>query len=348
MHHPCATLVLLMLGCTLPRFVAADTNIGLGVIVYLADSNSSTSMTSLRKSLTSVDAAFNARPETRYPVIVFHDTVRGDLVPLMASYCEELAQVSAGPLKCVAVDLAALVPAAVLEAAPTVSYGKSIGYRLMCNFFAGHVARHSSLAGFRFYMRMDTDSFFLEHDVDDPIRAMLENNWRYGYIGTMCDLPTVIAGFIDVATTALPGAIANLPPAFSDNSCADFGAPRFGGPGDWNLRIIYNNFEIVELDWLRSPDYLQWYDAVLSGIMRKRWGDAPVRTLAVFALLPLNAIHVFDKISYEHQGFFGPYKQKRLIMRYVHVTCALFVVISLVVGLLCRRGKVRISLSRDK
>ena len=41
------------------------------------------------------------------------------------------------------------------------------------------------------------------------------------------------------------------------------------------------------------------------GIMTRRWGDAPIRTLAVFALLPPAQVHRFDEAVYWHQGLLG-------------------------------------------
>ena len=53
---------------------------------------------------------------------------------------------------------------------------------------------------------------------------------------------------------------------------------------------------------MRSPEYRAAFQAVddAGGIYDFRWGDAPIRTLLVLALLPLDQIHHFRVVGYKH------------------------------------------------
>jgi hypothetical protein len=235
---------------------------------------------------------------------------QGRWEPETAPALGALAAASAGPLTFIPVDRAALVPAAALAAAPRVldypGVGSfSLGYRLMSNFFAAPVAAQRALAPYRYYLRLDTDSRLLA-PLADPFRAMAARGWRYGYINSQCEWPGVAEGLVEAAAELLGGAAAvqqRLPREFTDDSCPRGAAP----PGAWNHRILYNNFEVVELAWLRSPAYMRWYEGLVArgGIMSRRWGDAPIRTLAVFALLPPAQVHRFAEAVYWHQGLLG-------------------------------------------
>lgn len=61
---------------------------------------------------------------------------------------------------------------------------------------------------------------------------------------------------------------------------------------------------MVDLAWMRSPEYRAAFKAVddAGGIYDHRWGDAPIRTLLVLALLPLDEVHHFRINGYRHQG----------------------------------------------
>ena len=283
---------------------------GAGAIIYLADGAPSR-LRALHLSLASLDAAFNSA--ARRPVIVFFDTGGAGAPPLSAAQCAALARASAGPLSCAAVDLAALVPAAALAAAPAiVAHGDGnawgVGYRLMANFFAGPVALHPALRDYAYYWRLDTDALLLGALARDPFAELAAAGAAYGYVAEQCDWHLLTTGLAAAAAAARGGdgrgLAARLPPAFVDGSCGR--APgEFDG---YNNRIFYNNFEVVSLAWLRSPAYQRFYERVAAegGILAAtRWGDAPIRTLAALALLPRSALHRF-RISYAHQGLFGP------------------------------------------
>jgi mannosyltransferase len=73
------------------------------------------------------------------------------------------------------------------------------------------------------------------------------------------------------------------------------------------LRIYYNNFEIVYLPFFRDDPRVQHFSRAVeksNGIMRARWGDAPLRWLTAQLFLEDSKIHCFSDISYRHNVYF--------------------------------------------
>lgn len=72
-----------------------------------------------------------------------------------------------------------------------------------------------------------------------------------------------------------------------------------------NKRKQWSNFEVGNLDWLRSQAYLDFFDILDKdgGFFYERWGDAPVHSIAAGLLLKKEEIHFFDDIGYWHVPF---------------------------------------------
>lgn len=67
----------------------------------------------------------------------------------------------------------------------------------------------------------------------------------------------------------------------------------------------WSNFEIGSLEWLRSKQYLDYFDALDhdGGFFYERWGDAPVHSIAAGIMLKKEEIHFFNEIAYYHIPF---------------------------------------------
>jgi len=66
--------------------------------------------------------------------------------------------------------------------------------------------------------------------------------------------------------------------------------------------MFYNNFEVSDLDVWRSREYRDYIDYIdrTGGIYYGRWGDAPIKTLAVTLFIPQNRTHQFHDVEYSH------------------------------------------------
>lgn len=287
------------------------------VIIYLADGNPNR-ITDLIHSLQNLDTYFNQRYD--YPILIFYsideDNDNNNKVPVISPDQQMYLQSQTlSALTFVPIHLSsyagssASVAGSFVQQAPSILHGRfTIGYRHMCNFFAGPIAFEKALQPYRYYWRFDTDSFLASPIPYDIFMRMAQNSYKFGWATKQCDWPTVTKGLYDIAydTFNTPGQplVNKLENDMKDSTCpkgTDTDTP-------YNSRIYYNNFEIVDLEFLRSPAYQAFYYRIaeLGGIYTHRWGDAPIRTLAVRALLPSSAIHHFNDISYWHQNLYGP------------------------------------------
>ena len=278
-----------------------------GAVVFLTDGAPSR-VADLAVALQSLDSRFNDR--YHYPVVIFHsiDAFDQKSPPLTTTQEGALRASSRSSVTFALVNFTSYALAPGYATSPPVILGKGKGYRHMCRFFAGLVAHHPALASFDYYWRLDTDSELLE-DVPFDIFAQLPcHGWRYAYAHAACDAIEATAGLWSViaahyALVSGGGTLASrLPSLLTEHGC-----PHSNDQENYNNVIFYNNFEIVDLAWLRSAEYVALFGAVdaAGGFYTKRWGDAPVRTLAAHALLPPAMIHRFVYLRFHHDMDWG-------------------------------------------
>ena len=67
----------------------------------------------------------------------------------------------------------------------------------------------------------------------------------------------------------------------------------------------WSNFEIGNLNWLRSQAYTDFFETLDrdGGFFYERWGDAPVHSIAAGLLLNKDEVHFFEDIGYWHVPF---------------------------------------------
>eukprot|EP00760_Papus_ankaliazontas_P027154 PhM_4_TR3183/c0_g1_i1/m.58974/K10967/KTR1_3; alpha 1,2-mannosyltransferase len=156
------------------------------------------------------------------------------------------------------------------------------GYRMMCRFWGGYVWRLPSMAQYDYYLRLDTDSVFDAPVRVDLFRHLTRQGCVYGYNRLKGENPHVIVElwptFRRWASKELaPSALAAVE-ALAHNKKVGFWGPMY-----------YNNFEMGTM-WLKTHPVYQSGFLYLDenspyGFLRYRWGDAPVHTLLVWAVL---------------------------------------------------------------
>lgn len=256
-------------------------------IVYMTRSTSR-DLHDLQLSLQSLDIYFNDR--FQYPVIVFHE----DLTPEMQRGLESVTRSRLSFVKLEFEFPAHLKPQEI----PERILGRfNLGYRHMCRFFAGQIFLHPALREYDWYWRLDTDSFLRGRVSYDVFDHMTTNDYWYGYIAMLTERPEVVTGLWDAVQTyrRRHKLIAPLLQKLEGQE-----------EGGWNLHYYYNNFEICRLAFGRSQAYLDFFRYIddLGGIYKHRWGDAPIRTLAVALLVPPEKVHQFAAIPYSHNGYY--------------------------------------------
>lgn len=174
---------------------------------------------------------------------------------------------------------------------PTPFLGLS--YRNMCRFFA--MEFYKQLAEYDWYWRLDVDSVLLNKIEFDVFKYLEENNKVYGYVAELPEHPPVIQGFGDFIKHYQKEF--NTPGKFTDYF--------FDSKGNYNFRMIYNNFEICKLNIFNDTKVKQFLSEIdkTGKIYEYRWGDAPIRTLMLSLFVDRNQIHRFQNIGYLHQEF---------------------------------------------
>lgn len=138
-----------------------------------------------------------------------------------------------------------------------------------------------------YVLRLDDDSLILRPIGYDLFRYTRANGIKYGY----------------VAKNYESACVDNLWPAVDRYIEQEDIRPHFYY--NWSMFLIfYNNFELSSMELWRSQSYKKYIDYIdhLGGIYYNRWGDAPVKTLAITLFLPAAETHCFSDVAYKHQG----------------------------------------------
>jgi hypothetical protein len=183
--------------------------------------------------------------------------------------------------------------------------GFPLGYRIMCRFWFGVVWQLPSMQKYDYYMRLDTDSSIRVPVLVDPFRYFfVDRACEYGYHNKYPDNPDVTDGlwpnFLQWARST------NLKETHVDNVKARV----LDANGAYTSAVYDNNFEMGSFRLKRHPLYRSYFHHVDEkepfGILRSRWGDAPLHTIAVHATLGSN-----DKICKIDEQLW-PYKHADL------------------------------------
>ncbi|ORX70753.1 glycosyl transferase [Linderina pennispora] len=160
---------------------------------------------------------------------------------------------------------------------------------------SGFFFRHPLMDKYKWYWRVEPGVKFA-CDVDyDPFLFMEKNNKKYGftislkeYEATVPTLWKTTMAYMDKRKDLIP-----------ETNLMEFVTKD---DGKYNLCHFWSNFEIASLDFLRSEEYLSYFDYLdkEGGFFYERWGDAPVHSLAVAMFLNKNQVHWFEDIGYYH------------------------------------------------
>ena len=157
------------------------------------------------------------------------------------------------------------------------------GYRLMCRFWAGLVWQLPSMQQYDYYWRLDTDSAFLGSLSVDPFEVMRSGACEYGYNRLKGENPYTITGLYDTFNKWADGAIADPARRASVTAFATNKTGRYWAP------MYYNNFELGTMRLKTDPLYQSMFrfmdEQQPLGILKYRWGDAPIHTLGVHSVL---------------------------------------------------------------
>jgi alpha 1,2-mannosyltransferase len=176
-----------------------------------------------------------------------------------------------------------------------VPYGGSLSYRHMCRYNSGFFFRHPLVMQYDYYWRVEPGVRFLCEIDYDPFVYMRENKKKYSFV----------ISFDEVAPT-----VPTLYPTIKEYIKERNLKPTWMGffeneQGDFNMCHFWSNFEIGDLRFFRSPQYIDFFDYLdkKGGFFYERWGDAPVHSLAVGLFLKKSEVHYFNDIGYHHHPY---------------------------------------------
>jgi mannosyltransferase len=188
-----------------------------------------------------------------------------------------------------------------------IIYGGSLSYRHMCRFNSGFFFRHPLLEDYEWYWRVEPGVTYYCDQRYDPFTFMKNNNKIYGFVITIYE-------YVDTIPTLWRTAeqfFKQNPEYVAPNNALDFitdkktlrrGDLVLDTNSDYNLCHFWSNFEIANLDFFRSERYVKFFEHLdkSGGFFYERWGDAPVHTIGLAAMLNKTQIHHFADIGYKY------------------------------------------------
>ena len=260
-------------------------------VYYLAKADR---LAGLNNSLTSLYRNFLYRYD--YPVIIFHEA--DSRYWLHANFCKHVN------IRLFLQEVNFEIPDHISNYVAITCRQHDIGYRHMCRFHAKQVYEQAILVGLEYVWRLDDDSLVHSSINYDLFAFMQRQRIQYSYIRISMDSRECTTGLWTAVKRYMK--IRHIQSSFFSN---------------WKERnIFYNNFEISALSlWISKQyqDYINFID-LIGGIYYYRWGDAPIKTIAVTLFLPQNSTHLFTDFMYQHASFFnrkGPKPIKRCATR---------------------------------
>ncbi|KAI0392111.1 glycosyltransferase family 15 protein [Xylariaceae sp. FL0594] len=180
-----------------------------------------------------------------------------------------------------------------------IIYGDSVSYRHMCRFESGFFFRQPLMMNYEWYWRVEPSIEFFCDIHYDPFRYMAEHKKKYSFVLSLFEYVETIPTLWDSVKKFMK----NHPEHIAEGNSMGFLSDD--GGETYNKCHFWSNFEIGNLEWLRSKPYMDFFESLDQdgGFFYERWGDAPVHSIAAGLLLKKEEIHFFNDIAYYHVPF---------------------------------------------
>ncbi|KAJ2655292.1 hypothetical protein IWW48_005603 [Coemansia sp. RSA 1200] len=189
------------------------------------------------------------------------------------------------------------------------SVAAATGWRHMVRFWAAPVALHPLLRSFRYMWRLEPGSHYTCDIAYDPLRLMHDRQILYAFAVSFEAMPDTVPTLWSSALEFIHDSLSAhaLPSNNKNNSLGwilnhSSSSRKSRSPHSYNRCEFLTNFELVDLDFMRSDAYQQLFDFLdrRGGIYYERWTDASIRSLAVAMLLGSDKAHWLHDIGYRH------------------------------------------------
>ncbi|CAF1289080.1 unnamed protein product [Rotaria magnacalcarata] len=174
-----------------------------------------------------------------------------------------------------------------------------LGYNHMCKFFAIMLPYHPLISStFTFYLRLDYHSYLLGPPLTyDLFDHMQINQFQYAFLMVSTDELKFVRELWVLFQELLNDSCIKPSSAVKKTQIT-------AATGLYSQAVVFNNFEVSNGSlWRNEPRIHAWLRKVdnAQGIYMYRWGDAPIRTLAVTQFLDDNQVVKFRDIGYFHR-----------------------------------------------
>ena len=256
----------------------------------------------LGESLKALDKYFNNR--FKYPVIIFHER------NFTAYHRAQLREVTTSNLYFQLIQFT--IPDFIVQPFPKSECNYPVGYKHMCRFHSLGVYEQPIIKQLDYTWRLDDDSFILSNINQDIFRFMSDKDLVYGYTFVTNDAGRCVQHLWTNATSYIRDN--HIKTQFFDK---------------WpDTKMYYNNFEVSATKLWYSTEYKEYINMIdrAGGIYYNRWGDAPIKSIAVSMFVPENKTHCFCDVKYKHQGMHRDPLQANIachlyIYWYIYILC---------------------------
>ncbi|ODV91725.1 glycosyltransferase family 15 protein [Tortispora caseinolytica NRRL Y-17796] len=207
-----------------------------------------------------------------------------------------------------------------------IMYGGMASYHHMCRFYSGRFYKHPLLQKYDWYWRVEPDIKYFCDITYDPFIYMEQHNKVYGFTIAITELEETVpnlfrytSGFKQANNITSKGMWemfiakdkdSDTEKTLPDDILASDDDKRKKDKSNletmngerYNMCHFWSNFEIARLDFFRSKEYNDYFEALdlSGGFWNERWGDAPVHSLATGLFLSPSQVHYFRDIGYRH------------------------------------------------
>jgi alpha 1,2-mannosyltransferase len=254
----------------------------------------------------------NFNNKHNYPVIVFHDdftpAVISSVLMELNGYLGRIPNIKFERLSFDVPENISTDPSryAHPEGHPISLQNFSMGYRGMCRFFSGMIMLHPALKDYKYYMRMDSDSYILSPIQVDPFQHMAENGYEYA---DCAGIPHVLESSPQwkYAGKEIRWAIEGLWETTQEFIKSNLHKLNQSPPEEYDGELYNSNMIIVDMDFFRSQPYREFFNHLdqTGNFYYRRWGDHSVHWLGVRLFMnPSKVLWGMDvmKFCYQHGG----------------------------------------------
>lgn len=188
-----------------------------------------------------------------------------------------------------------------------VRYSKKESYHNMCRYYSKGFYKHPLLQAYKYMWRIEPGTNFYCSIDYDIFQFMSLNDKIYGFVLNLYDSAKSVASLWNHTMEFVR---AN-PKYLNRNGAFEWLKEDMQNPENYDIAGGYStchfwtNFEIIDMDFLRSPaydDYVNYLEKT-DNFYYERWGDAPVRSIALGLFADKSQIHWFRDVGYYHEPY---------------------------------------------